>query len=356
MSHPNDRDHIAAHTHSSPGSRRRIIVGLAITGLLICAWFYQTTLWRTGDVGKGNNSTQPPLTGSSELPQVELAPAAGATDAPLQDSFPALPPEDLPLAAQLPNLLARAKRGDPVASCRLAIGVVRCTTHQHVGEFTAHVRQADSVNVRDLANQTDARPSAGIDEHCASFDRNSIGNLDDLLEKNKNQLNVHQKVLLALLQPDGTIMSMPREIARGVIGSATTRFVYSQFQADNALNFLQEGAAAHNRLALEGLILVHAPSDIPGFRPGTRVSLPNPRQFLGYSLLLAEVFGADALGPIMSQTVANVLQSMDPKDVAWVQEQARVSAATWKYAMTRETPSSAKPNAVDQGSICDQAR
>jgi hypothetical protein len=97
---------------------------------------------------------------------------------------------------------------------------------------------------------------------------------------------------------------------------------------------------------------VHAPSDIPGFRPGIRLSLPNPKLFVGYSLLLVEVFGADALGPIMNQSVANVMHSMDASVVDAMREQARASAIGWKISARQADQSSLTPGTAEPHSTC----
>jgi len=334
MSKPTERDHV----HPSRERRRRLFVCLAVTVLSACAWIYFENRSSIGSVAKSNvaNAETDVRINPEVTPQLDNV-SGDTTASPSVEVLPALLPEDLPLSAQLPVLLARATRGDPVASCRLAVEAVRCSTHQLVGRFSDKVFHADSPSVRTLARAPTGDTLLSNDEHCANFDRKSIGDLDALLERNKPALNVQQKVLIALIQPDGAIMTLPREIQRGVIGSATTLFVYSQFQADNALAFLEEGLLAHNRLALEGLILVHTPSDIPGFRPGVRLALPNPRQFVGLSFLLVEVFGPDALGPIVSQTVSNVLQTMDLVAISKLREQARARAATWKYQLSPET-------------------
>jgi hypothetical protein len=336
-------------------SRLRVIVGLGVIASLLFVWLYprppeRLTQGRVEDAGAIEERLSDDI---AELPVHADPDATGSSIVPYADSLPPLPPEDLPLAAQLPILLERANRGDPMASCRLAVDVVRCTTHQYVSDFSDQLRNAESISARNLGASSQGGSALGLDAHCAGFNRDGVGNLGELLERNKHQLSIRQKVMLALLQPDGSILSIPREIPRGVIASATTRFVYSQFQADNALAFLQEGAQLRDRLALEGLILVHAPSDIPGFRPGIRLSLPNPKLFVGYSLLLVEVFGADALGPIMSESVANVLRSMDARVVDQMREQARASAVGWKGSARQADQSRAAPGTAEPHSTCE---
>lgn len=330
-------------------------MGLGCIALLLCVLLYQGLVGRSSESATelAITNNERAADGIGELPITVDHAATGPITSPRLGPLPPLPPEEVPLAAQLPVLLERATRGDPIASCRLAVEVLRCTTHQHVDNFSNQLRQADSVTVRDLGDPPRGGLAVGLEAHCAAFKRENVGNLDDLLERNKGRLSIRQKVLLALLQPDGSIMSIPREIPRGVTASATTRFVYSQFQADNALVFLQEGVRLHERLAIEGLILIHAPSDIPGFRPGTRVSLPNPRLFVGYSLLLVEVFGADALGPILSQSVANVIHSMDAKVVDRVREQVRASAIEWKGASRQFNQAGSSRDSGDSGVDCE---
>jgi hypothetical protein len=257
------------------------------------------------------------------IPNDELVPS------PRSQALPPLPPADLPLVSQLPVLIERARVGDPVASCRLAVGVMRCTTHSLISEFEGRLNGSPSA--RSVAGATISTPrSQETASKCEGFDPMNVGGLDQLLERNKQHLTVRQKVLLALLMPDGTVMRIPRDIPRGVVGSATTGFIYSQFQADNALAFLQEGLLNHDPLALEGLILIHAPSEIPGFNPGMRMTLPNPKRFIRYSLLLTALFGPDALGPIMGQQYSVVVRSFDPNEVQTWTDEARREAASWR--------------------------
>jgi hypothetical protein len=232
-------------------SRWRIVIGLGMIASLLFVWRYHgpDASLTEGRIEDADTIQKPLDRDLAEMPVPENPGATGLLSIPHADSMPPLPAEELPLVAQLPSLLERANRGDPTASCRLAVDVVRCTTYKHVSDFSDQLRNAESTTVRNLDDSPRGGSAAGLDAHCAGFDRDNVGNLGELLERNKHQLSIRQKVMLALLQPDGSILSIPREIPRGVIASATTRFVYSQFQADNALAFLQEGAQLHDRLA-----------------------------------------------------------------------------------------------------------
>lgn len=109
----------------------------------------------------------------------------------------------------------------------------------------------------------------------------------------------------------------------------------------------------HDPLALEGLILVHAPSEIPGFEPGIRVALPNPKAFVRYAMLMIEAFGADALGPIMYEQFQVLLGYFDPSDVKLWADEAKREAISWKHSAAREISRDEVRNGTLKSPVCD---
>lgn len=319
--------------------RRHVVVTLLILGILVSGvgyWYVDTPkptptpVWSKPEPEDlGAPSGLKPIV-SEGVDIREPATAQLGWQAPA--TLPPLPPEDVPLAQQLASLLERARAGDPVATCRLAIGASRCTAHALVSQFSSRLQRDPLAQSGEIS--AESRQSAAM---CVGFDAASVGEVEQLLVRNQDHFNIRQKVLMALVQPDGSLLAIPRDLPRGSIGSATTQYVYSQFQADHAMPFLQEGYQQRDPLALEGMIMVHVPSDVPGFHPGIRLAMPNPKLFLGYAILMSEVYGAEALGPIVSQTVANVMQTIDPVTLRAIQEDVRREAIAWRNQPAADT-------------------
>lgn len=168
-----------------------------------------------------------------------------------------LPAPEVPLSEQVAVLQERAQAGDAEAGCRLMFVARHCEA------------------------STPADGCAGVLPGAAS---------DDALQGALPWLSPRQKTLLAMMRSDGRVArlrSAPHVQAPG--------FVYPQFLADRAHDFLLEGFRAHDALALEGLAIAHSPGAAVGWG-GTGPSLPDPRLFVFYTGVLQRLHGPDTLG------------------------------------------------------------
>jgi hypothetical protein len=138
-------------------------------------------------------------------------------------------------------------------------------------------------------------------------------------------MSVRQRTLIALLRSDGQIRRL-YQAEQGFSESAS--YVYPQFLADHALDFLQDGFRARDPLALEGLVLLHAPSN--SLSPqGVGPTLPNPRLFLRYAWLMQRLFGEDVLGERAKRTVAYAAASLDPDQLQSIRNGVEHDLTLW---------------------------
>jgi hypothetical protein len=216
-------------------------------------------------------------------------------------SLPALPSPVAPLAQTRPVLQPRAAAGDGVAACRLAFARARCEGEARAGPIA---------------------PGS----FCAGSERDPLPRTEDLLHPAEPWLTPRQKVLLALIRPDGGVARLARPGA-----AAPEGYVYPQYLADHAYDFLLEGFRSRDPLALEGLAIVHAPGDPARWNRNGPV-LPNPKLFLFYTGILQRLNGESAIGQLARDTVAATRATLDPRDVAEADAKADAEVRLWLAA------------------------
>lgn len=216
-------------------------------------------------------------------------------------ALPALPPPAAPLAQARPVLQPRAAAGDGVAACRLAFARTRCEGEMRAGPIAP-------------------------DSFCAGVEDDPLPRTEDLLQPAEPWLTPRQKVLLAMIRPDGGVARLSRP---GV--AAPPGYVYPQYLADHAYEFLLEGFRARDPLALEGLAIVHAPGDPARWNRNGPV-LPNPKLFVFYTGVLQRLQGDAALGPLARETLAATRATLDARDLAEADEKAATEVKLWLEA------------------------
>jgi hypothetical protein len=126
--------------------------------------------------------------------------------------------------------------------------------------------------------------------------------------------------------------------------------------SDHTLDFLYTGIVAADPLALEGIILLHAPSQIPGLFPENAIiSLPDSYKFAAYAVLMARLFGQQAIGPQVSELLERVMANFSPQQTSQLmsfvdREEKRWRAQSLKFR-TRELPERMERAA----SLCDDS-
>jgi len=251
----------------------------------------------------------------------------------------ARPPSDLPFKDQFSALLEAHRTGDTVASCRLALGVTECLQYQRSLAFT----QAAERNARFRLDQGMARDE---DEAFISAAANSLEFLEqralrcdgaavskgpsasEIITQAAPRLSPAQKTVIAMIRSDGQLrrLNPPNRSY-----SQSQQYVYPQYLADHALEFLDAGFRAADPLALEGLAIVHAPGNgVP--RQGVGVSLPNPRLYARYALLLQELYGPEVLGSLAQQLIEFSLASLTPNEVQEVHQWVSFERPRWAPA------------------------
>lgn len=259
-----------------------------------------------------------------------------------------LPSADQPFADQYAALLEAHRAGDTVASCRLAVGVTECLQYQRSLEFTRLMERNVRLRIeRGVAEPADdAWVSAAaislefLESRAATCGAGSVGagpSASEILEFAGPRLSASQKTVLAMLRADGQLrrVNPPNRSFQ-----QSMQYVYPQYLADRALEFLETGFRAGHPLALEGLAIVHAPGMGIPFQ-GMGPSLPNPRLYARYALLLQELYGPEVLGFMAQQLIELSLASLPPHEVQQVHQWVASERKRWESLGASATDRSA---------------
>ena len=261
-----------------------------------------------------------------------MAPSGSALPA-TSAALPPTPPPDATFAESKEALLQRADAGDAEAACRFGAELLLCSDDsgftsmamEGLSEFIADAdpeRQDMLVSGAGLRLATNDAAIA----HCAGIDRAELPDLHARLERLMRNGSVRARVLYALQTPGG---GLARVVGRsGLTLQPGARQPVSQFYADNAGAFLREGIAARDPLAIEGMILLHAPQRAMGAQ-ALPMWLPNPVRFVAY-LGLWESLGLPPLGAEFQRMRDNVWPNLDLATQARVREVVEAERRRWQ--------------------------
>lgn len=242
--------------------------------------------------------------------------------------LPELPDASAPLSQQLPALLIRANAGDPGASCRLIVGINRCVELNRNRAFSERMirslelgeSEKDELLIRLAARFEEAESQGGA--FCSDVDVQELPRIDSLLRNSIQSMSPEQKTVIALMRSDGRL----RRLQRTSSFSESSLYVFPQLLADHAYEFLLAGFSARVPLALEGLVVTHAPGGAM-MTQGVHVALPNPRLFHRYALLMERLYGSETLGREGGHLLEAVTATLSPRDLSenalWVDNEYR---------------------------------
>jgi hypothetical protein len=252
-----------------------------------------------------------------------------------------LPPAfaDGPLAEQIDELERLAAEGHPEAACRLAIASLRCQWHQRSSRFASMVersiaqrgdRPGDDRMISAIAGSENATLSSG--EFCDGIAADRLPGTGDPLQAALGNLSVRQKVVLAMLRPDGGLRRLQESMAppAGLLAGGDTDFVFPQFLSDHALGFLDAGIAAVDPLALEGMILVHSPIAMPWELMDMRITLPDARRFLAYAILHQRLYGPYLSMPRLDERITRAANAMPDAEMQRILAFVDAEEARWR--------------------------
>ena len=266
----------------------------------------------------------------------------------------------LPLSLQLPVLLQRLQQGDPVAACRIAVDKIRCASSRRSSSFGRDIaRQASRGNAILGENKTidflatREEQFQAMADYCADADDESLPEIQDFPKQALARLSTHQKVVLALVRQDGSIARFPRnQSASRMHLNGSTRFMLPQYLADNMLQFLQQGVANADPLALEGMLIVHYPFFDLSVARIPSVSLPSPEAFARHAYLAQEVFGADGLGAYGAQALLAIETSLPVARVTQLRAEGRNLARAWKSRATQGPRADSLDDELSVSNLC----
>lgn len=265
------------------------------------------------------------------------------------------PAPETPLLMRIPMLRHRAEGGDARAACRLALELSACRaavkrddlsiTMEYVVATSEHAARDPRV-IDSIAEVREAAEDAAPD--CAGLETEGETDVVALLQAAAAKGNVRHRVIAALTQPDGSLLRLPRGPVHPLPMDPWVLTLATQFYADHALRYLDEGLRARDPLALEGLILVHAPDVlVPSASTDAAFRLPNPRRFATLAMLAEQVYGSDMLGSQTAQLLQRTLESFPDPERRRIEIEARRWASGWR-ASAEPTP---PPEAIDAQSI-----
>lgn len=248
-----------------------------------------------------------------------------------------LPDKNLPLAQQMSELLVQAERGEPAAACRLVLDMGYCREQRRSQRFMDQMRSGLGPREHRMGDDLAAAVIVGEEDaaargasFCAGLPEETLPSMDSILARAMPRMDTRQKVLLALTRPDGTLVRLIRTPQAGSRSGGDNQYVYPQFLAEHALEFLQSGMAAGDPLALEGMILVHAPSRLPDRGLDVFPALPDPYQFAGHALLLQRLAGPAALGTYAGALLQRLLAAMSPEELQRLDRAVEAEALRWR--------------------------
>jgi hypothetical protein len=324
----------------------RVRAPIKIAAFTLCALVTALFLFRLTQDGAGprptstTDSAPVSSTDVSAEPAVAERPFATAqprTAAPLADpvaSARPLPAPEVPFREQLPQLQQRASIGDPVAACRLALGVNRCAGYlgrkRFVEQAFGSLDRMSAAGNTEFAVEALARAQESVriaERFCSGVDVAGLPDADPGLNAALASLSPHQKTMLAMMLADGQI----RRIQTRPWSSQAADYIVPQFIADNTVRFLHDGFAARQPLAIEGLILLHSPSSMVAAQ-GVMTRQPDRRKFAAYALLYRRLYGPQAMGPRVNQILDAVLATMPPGDVDVLRSDVEREAQQWVEA------------------------
>lgn len=319
--------------------KRPAFLFFGVLAVVIPALYWTVLRVPVVDRGPLPNVDEPAALPDATLPDVDsrtrffgptVSSDVGKTGA--RERFPSsLPDPKVPLVEQLPSLLERASRGDPVAACRVAFGVGRCSGYlgrkRFVEQALSNLDRVSADGNATFAIEALARAQALIDDaqrFCAGVDTGGISGTERALEAALPSLSARQKTMLAMMLPDGQL----RRLQVRPWSSQSANYVLPQIIADNTVSFLNAGFAARDPLALEGLLLLHSPSALVHAQ-GIMPRLPDQTRFLAYGLLHRRLFGPDAAGPQVNRVIDDLLVSRPPEVLKQLQVELEAEAQRW---------------------------
>lgn len=344
----------AAHRHWSEAmnhqqiSRRsgRVRAPIKIAAFTLCVSVIALFVYRVTQDGTGPRHTSASdsavVTSADEsakyiAPETPFAPVqprpATPRANPVESAGP-LPAPEVPFREQLAQLQQRASAGDPVAACRLAMGVNRCSGYlgrkRFVEQAFGNLDRMSATGNAEFAVEALARAQESVqmaERFCSGVDVASLPDADPGLNAALASLSPHQKTMLAMMLADGQI----RRIQSRPWSSQAADYIVPQFVADNTVKFLNDGFAARRPLAIEGLILLHSPSSMVAAQ-GVMTRQPDRRKFAAYALLYRRLYGPQAMGPRVNQILDAVLATMPPGDVDVLRSDVEREAQQWAEA------------------------
>lgn len=253
------------------------------------------------------------------------APPTRADATPARPTVPPLPPIDTPLAQMLPELEARAARGDTAASCRLAVEGERCL-HHNFSEFAVEMLETHAAAARTAPDAFLVDSIARLEDDAARSSRMCAGVPTGWAEDNTWR---HKRAAAAAYPGMAVQYALSPSLLSGL--KDVQEDAWAQYRAD-APGLLRNAAQAGDLRAL--FILQRAYNGEPPPHLSEAIAI-DAAQALVYAMVLLP-FAADAeTAAVLQQQIEAGHMAFD--DAAWSALQTQADAITKRH-FSRQAP------------------
>lgn len=234
------------------------------------------------------------------------------------------------------RLVQDALAGDDEAGCRLLIEALRCSVQRgRLGQVATAIErmavEGDNPFALDFVARATEEAEARRTLCDAAPGPDALTRRDGVRERLLG-LHIRARVIMAMTLPDGRIMRLHADQPENHVGLAGTgEEILPEFIAEHGLRFLAEGLQRGDSLALEGLLIVHAPGILPqaSFN-GRFFALPHPRRFALHALTWRALWGdAGLVGTGVPELLATTLDEMTPDARQRLEAEVATEVARW---------------------------
>jgi hypothetical protein len=230
-------------------------------------------------------------------------------------------------------LLDKTLEGDPVAGCRLLIAARQCEVFRQRAQREPQLvdrMAAQGVNEFWIEGIASVQEQA---KFCEGWPGAEQVSADARVRARLLGLPIRARVIIAMTLADGRIMRLRSDQPENAVGRAGSgEEILPQFTADFGEQFLREGIQQADALALEGMIILHAPAlSLQSNFNGRFFARPDPWQFAAYVRTWEGLFGPDSLhGTGVPELLQRVEAEMSPAQLRTLHQQVEVEVRRWR--------------------------
>jgi hypothetical protein len=296
---------------------------------------------------------------NGERAMVENPSTLGAPPSP-SVPLPPMPPLDSSLANSFNALVERARAGDPVATCRVTIEYRACWNRGTAKNWGKRLALYASDATSTVDRERYVRLAASYAERASINDALCEGDVplgrsdfDEVVSSGIKAMSTHQRLLLVMTDTEGNLIRLPRSRRLLPDEMIAVHQTIPQYLADLDLPTLEQGVLEADPLALEGKMILHMPTPTAHLL-GLRVALPDPYKFALYSMMMRELYGAEALGDVATDVLFDVMMRMPQEKAEVLRNEVERSVSAWKVVSAIETDRASRNSTNRSVLLCEE--